>query len=89
MIQAIDTEQIFVTNLEQFMTKADKFIKIYYSGVSDENNLSPLATLREREMMQELKNLVLDTDLQQLEIDYQHNCEIKDLMTDYHDSSWW
>ena len=80
MIQAIDTEQGFVTNLEQFMSKADKFIKIYYSGVSDENHV--------REMMQELKNLILDTDLQQLGIDYQYNCEIKDLMTDYHDSSW-
>ena len=80
MIQAIDTEQIFVTNLEQFMNKADKFIKIYYSGVSDENHV--------REIMQELNNLVLDTDLQQLEIDYQHNCEIKDLMGDYYDSSW-
>ncbi len=81
MIQAIGLEQVFVTNLEQFMSKADKFIKTYYSGVSDENQV--------REMMQELKNLVLDTDLQQLEIDFQHNCEIKDLMTDYHDSSWW
>ncbi|MGB3756805.1 MAG: Pb-reticulocyte-binding protein [Rivularia sp. (in: cyanobacteria)] len=80
MIQAIDSEQGFVTNLEQFMSKADKFIKTYYSGVSDENHL--------REMVQELKNLVLDTDLQQLEIEYQHNCEIKDLMSDYHDSSW-
>ena len=50
MIQAIDTEQVFVTNLEQFMTKADKFIKTYYSGVSDENHI--------REIMQELKNLV-------------------------------
>ena len=81
MIQAVDTEQIFVTNLEQFMTKADKFIKIYYSGVSDDNHL--------REMIQELKNLLSDTDLQQLEIYYQHNCEIKDLMSDYHDSCWW
>jgi len=81
MIQAIDTEQVFVTNLEQFMTKADKFIKIYYSGVSDDNHL--------REMIQELKNLVSDIDLQQLEIDYQHNCETKDLMSDYHDSRWW
>ena len=80
MIQAIDSEQVFVTKLEQFMTKADKFIKIYYSGVSDENHL--------REIVQELKNLVLDTDLQQLEIDHQQNCEIKDLMADYHDSSW-
>ena len=81
MIQAIGSEQVFVTNLEQFMTKADKFIKIYYSGISDENQV--------REMMQELKNLVLDTDLQQLEIDYQQSCEINDLMADYHDSSWW
>jgi hypothetical protein len=81
MIQAIDTEQIFVTNLEQFMTKADKFIKSYYSGVSDESHV--------RAIVKELKNLVLDTDLQQLEIDYQHNCEIKDLMADYHDSSWY
>ena len=81
MIQAINSEQIFVTNLEQFMSKADKFIKIYYSGVSNENHVE--------EMMQELKNLVLDTDLKQLEVDYQHNCEIQDLMADYHDSSWW
>ena len=42
MIQAIDSEQVLVTNLEHFMTKADK----------------SLATLREREMMQELKNLL-------------------------------
>ncbi|NJM19956.1 MAG: Pb-reticulocyte-binding protein [Richelia sp. SL_2_1] len=81
MIQAINSEQVFVTNLEDFMTKADKFIKTYYSGVSDENHV--------KEMMQELKNLVLDTDLQQLEIDFQYNCEINDLMADYHDSSWW
>ncbi|MBV6622522.1 MAG: Pb-reticulocyte-binding protein [Rivularia sp. (in: Bacteria)] len=81
MIQAITSEQVFVTNLEQFMTKADKFIKIYYSGVSDDNHVL--------EIKQELKNLVSDTDLQQLEIDYKHNCEIKDLMSDYHDSSWW
>ncbi len=81
MIQAIGSEQVFVTNLEHFMSKADKFIKTYYSGISDENQV--------REMMQELKNLVLDTDLQQLEIDFQQNCEIKDLMADYHDSTWW
>ncbi|MBE9215040.1 Pb-reticulocyte-binding protein [Plectonema cf. radiosum LEGE 06105] len=81
MIQAIGSEQVFVTNLEHFMTKADKFIKTYYSGVSDENHV--------KEMMQELKNLVLDTDLQQLEIDFQQNCEIKDLMADYHDATWW
>jgi len=81
MIQAIASEQIFVTNLEEFMSKADKFIKIYYSGISDENHV--------REMIQELKNLVLDTDLQQLENDYQQSCEIKDLMADYHDSSWY
>ena len=81
MIQAIDSEQLFVTNLEQFMTKADKFIKIYYSGVSDENHV--------QEIIQELKNLVLDTDLEQLERDYQNHREIKDLMSDYHDSSWW
>ena len=81
MIQAIDSEQLFVTNLEQFMTKADKFIKIYYSGVSDENHV--------QEIIQELKNLVLDTDLEQLERDYQTHLEIKDLMSDYHDSSWW
>ena len=80
MIQAIHSEQVFVTNLEQFISKADKFIKIYYSGVSDDNHVL--------EIKQELKNLVSDTDLQQLEIDYKHNCEIKDLMSDYHDSCW-
>jgi hypothetical protein len=80
MIQAISTEQAFVTNLEQFMGKADKFIKSYYSGISKENNLT--------EIMQEMKSLVLDTDLQQLEIDYQQYCEMKDLMADCDDSAW-
>ena len=60
MIQAINSEQIFVSNLEQF-------IKIYYSGVSDENQV--------QEIMEELKNLILDTNLKQLEIDYQYYCE--------------
>ncbi|MGB3640712.1 MAG: Pb-reticulocyte-binding protein [Rivularia sp. (in: cyanobacteria)] len=80
MIQAIDSEQIFVSNLEKFISKADKFIKTYYSGVSDENHV--------QEIVQELKNLILDTDLKQLEIDYQNYCEIKDLMGDCDESAW-
>jgi hypothetical protein len=80
MIQAIENEQVFVTNLEKIMGKADKFIKTYYSGVSEQNHV--------REIMQEMKNLVSDTDLQQLEIDYQNYCEMKDLMSDCEDSSW-
>jgi hypothetical protein len=80
MLQAISHEQTFVTNLELFVSKADKFIKIYYSGISEENKV--------REIVQELQNLLSDTDLRQLEIDYQHYCEIKDLMSDYDDSAW-
>lgn len=80
MIQAISNEQTFVSNLEQFVTKADKFIKTYYSGVSEENQV--------REIVQELQNLVSDTDLQQLEIDYQNCCEINDLLADYDDNAW-
>ncbi|MDJ0616395.1 MAG: Pb-reticulocyte-binding protein [Calothrix sp. MO_192.B10] len=80
MIQAISKEQTFVTNLEQFVTKADKFIKTYYSGISEETHV--------REIVQELQNLVSDTDLQQLEIDYQHHCDIKDLIADCDDTSW-
>jgi hypothetical protein len=80
MIQAISNEQTFVSNLEQFVTKADKFIKTYYSGVSEENKI--------REIVQELQKLVSDTDLQQLEIDYHNCCEIKDLLADCDDSAW-
>jgi hypothetical protein len=80
MVQAISKEQTFVSNLEQFVTKADKFITTYYSGVSEENQV--------REIMQELQNLASDTDLQQLEIDYQDCCEIKDLLADCDDSAW-
>jgi hypothetical protein len=57
MIQAIEYEQTFVTNLEKFMGKADKFIKIYYSGMGEESHL--------REMMLLIKNLAIDADLQQ------------------------
>ncbi|BAZ09605.1 hypothetical protein NIES4071_14140 [Calothrix sp. NIES-4071] len=35
MIQQISFEQTFVTYLEKFMSKADKFIKIYYADASD------------------------------------------------------
>ena len=80
MIQAIANEEVFVTNLEQFMGKAEKFIKTYYSGVSEQNHL--------REIMQEMNNLVSDTDLQQLEIDYQYRCDRADLMADCDDSLW-
>ncbi|PAX53397.1 Pb-reticulocyte-binding protein [Brunnivagina elsteri] len=80
MVQAISTEQAFITNLEHFMTKADKFIKTYYSGVSEENHV--------REIVHELQNLVSDTDLQQLEIDYEYQCDIKDLIADCDDSTW-
>jgi hypothetical protein len=80
MIQAISNEQTFVTNLELFVSKADKFIKIYYSGISEENQV--------KEIVQELQNLISDTDLRQLEIDYHNYCEIKDLMADFDDSAW-
>jgi hypothetical protein len=80
MIQAVDSEQVFVTNLEQFMTKADKFIKTYYSGIGE--------VWQVREIMQELRNMLKDADLEQLEIDYQQHCEIKDLMADCDDSAW-
>jgi hypothetical protein len=80
MLQAISHEQTFVTNLELFVTKADKFIKTYYSGISEENQV--------REIVQELQNLVSDTDLQQLEADYQDYYEIQDLMADYDDFAW-
>ncbi|MEA5574744.1 Pb-reticulocyte-binding protein [Calothrix sp. UHCC 0171] len=80
MIQAISKEQIFVTNLEQFMGKADEFIKIYYSGVSEENHV--------RDIIQDLQNLMLDTDLHQLKIDYQYCRERADLFADCDDNAW-
>jgi hypothetical protein len=80
MVQAISNEQTFVTNLKLFVSKADKFIKTYYSGVSEENQV--------KEIMQELHNLVLHTDLQQLEIDYQNYQERTDLLADCDDSTW-
>ncbi|WP_342745917.1 Pb-reticulocyte-binding protein [Brunnivagina elsteri] len=81
MIHAIDYEQTFVTNLEQFVSKADKYIKVYYSGLSEDKHL--------KEIVQGIKNLAMEIDIQQLEIDYQHHCEIKDLMADYDDLTWW
>ncbi|MDJ0801188.1 MAG: Pb-reticulocyte-binding protein [Calothrix sp. MO_167.B12] len=80
MIQAIKKEQTFVTNLEQFMTKADKFIRTYYSGISEETHV--------REIVQELQNLMSDTDLQQLEIEYQNYRERADLFADCDDTAW-
>ena len=72
MIQAIDFEQTFVTHLESFMGKADKFIKVYYAGISEETHL--------KEIMLAVKNLALDAELQQLEVEYQMHSERKDLI---------
>ncbi len=80
MIQRISFEQDFVTNLEMFMGKADKFIKKYYAGVSEENHV--------KEIMSEVKKLAIDADLEQLEADYQEYSERQDLMADYYDSAW-
>ncbi len=81
MIQSIGFEQRFVTDLEKFIGKADKFIKIYYSGISEESHLKEILVL--------MNNLVTDADLQQLEIDYQSHCDNKDLMADFDESAWW
>jgi hypothetical protein len=80
MVQAISNEQTFVTNLEHFMTKADKFIKTYYSGINEENHV--------REIIHELQNLMSDTDLRQLEIDYQDYREQVDLLGDCDENVW-
>jgi hypothetical protein len=80
MVQAISNEQTFVTNLELFVNKADKFIKTYYSGISEENHV--------REIVHELQNLMSDTDLRQLELDYQDYREQVDLLGDCDENVW-
>lgn len=81
MIQRVSVEQTFVTNLEKFMGKADKFIKIYYAGASDKEHI--------QKIMCEVKALVLDVDLEQLELEYQLYCDKKDLMADCDEKAWW
>jgi len=81
MIQSIGFEQRFVTDLEKFIGKADKFIKIYYSGVSEESHFKEILIL--------MNNLAIDADLEQLEIDYQCHCDSRDVMADCDDSAWW
>jgi hypothetical protein len=80
MIQQISFEQTFVTNLEKFMGKADKFIKSYYAGASEQEHV--------KEIMCEVRLLALDVDLEQLEIEYQLQCDKKDLISDCDDSAW-
>ncbi len=81
MIQQISYEQSFVTNLEKFLSKADKFVKSYYAGVSEQEHV--------QEIMCEVRLLATDVDLEQLEIEYQLHCDKEDLMADYDDSAWW
>lgn len=80
MIQQISFEQTFVTNLEKFLGKADKFIKSYYAGTSEQEHI--------KEIISELCFLARDVDLEQLEIEYQLHCEKKDLIADCDDSAW-
>ncbi|MBW4604319.1 MAG: Pb-reticulocyte-binding protein [Calothrix sp. FI2-JRJ7] len=81
MIQQISCEQTFVTNLEKFLGKADKFVKSYYAGVSELEHV--------KEIMCEARLLAIDVDLEQLENEYQMYCDKEDLMADCDDSAWW
>ncbi len=80
MIQQISAIANFVTNLEMFLSKADKFIKIYYAGVSEQEHI--------KEIMSEVLLLASDVDLEKLEIEYQLYCDKNDLLADCDDSAW-
>lgn len=80
MLQPIDSEQTFVTSLEKFMSKAEKFIKLYYSGSSADQDLSAILT--------EVAKLASDATDKQLKADYQLHCDCQNLMADHYDSSW-
>lgn len=80
MIQQISAIATFVTNLEKFLGKADKFIKSYYAGVSEQEHI--------KEIMCEVRLLASDVDLEQLEIEYQLQCDKKDLIADCDDCAW-
>lgn len=79
MIQ-VDSEQTFVTSLEKFMGKADKFIKLYYSGNSESEDLKEILAL--------VAKLNSDATVEQLEADYLLHCDRQDLMADSDDSAW-
>ncbi|AFZ27271.1 hypothetical protein Cylst_5237 [Cylindrospermum stagnale PCC 7417] len=80
MLEPIATEQTFVTNLEKFLSVADNFVRRYYSGESEDLDMTCI--------LEKITDLASDATAAHREFEQELIQERKDLIADYHDSSW-
>ncbi|MDV2997661.1 MAG: hypothetical protein N4J56_007366 [Chroococcidiopsis sp. SAG 2025] len=70
-----------VLSLEEFIKKADKFLKGYYAGGNESQDVE--------KMLKSIRELHLEIDETSLEQEFELYCEKQDLLNDYYDSAWY
>jgi hypothetical protein len=79
-IQAPCPLSALASTLEEFISKADTFLKNHYK--------EDISSIDVRQIMQAINNLQLDVDTERLEQEFDLHCDRKDLEADYYDSAW-
>lgn len=79
-IQAPCASSALVSTLEEFISKAETFLKNHYK--------KDMSSVDVRQIMQAISNLQLDVDTERLEQEFDLHCDRKDLEADYYDSAW-
>jgi hypothetical protein len=80
-LTAPSAESQLALSLEQFLKKADVFLKNYYAGGNESQDVE--------KMLKSIKELHLEIDEQALEKEFELYCEKQDLLSDYNDSAWY
>lgn len=80
-LTAPSAESQLVLSLEEFIKKADKFLKGYYAGGNESQDVE--------KMLKSIRELHLEIDETSLEQEFELDREKQDLLNDYDDSRWY
>ena len=80
-LTAPSAESQLALSLEQFIKKADKFLKGYYAGGNESQDVE--------KMLKSIRELHLEIDEPALEREFEMYRERQDLLNDYNDSRWY
>ncbi|MBE9018575.1 Pb-reticulocyte-binding protein [Chroococcidiopsidales cyanobacterium LEGE 13417] len=80
-LTAPSAESQLVLSLEQFIKKADEFLKGYYAGGNESQDVE--------KMLKSIRELHLEIDEPALEREFELYRERQDLLNDYNDSRWY
>lgn len=80
-LTAPSAESQLVLSLEEFIKKAEQFLKGYYAGGNESQDV--------KKMLKSIRELHLEIDETSLEQEFELYREKQDLLNDYDDSRWY